>query len=351
MKKLGLFFAAIALSTGASFAQQPLIALTPGQTDVSVVFQTGEGHEAKVIQQGTFNNSSVQQESQLNSATVNQVNTVGSLIPTQSDIKQTGEQNIATVNQISTLDLSSINNESFIFYLPLTATILQSGSYNTAQQTQVKFMNTATITQTGGENVAIQEQDVEMTDGYIGSFNTADINQAGYGNDAFQYQNGWLNTASILQPGNLNTAEQHQDLYSMGNNALVTQAGNSNESYQTQVGYLNKGTVTQNSDNNQAAQEQDSNSLITFESESIDDVQDELSLNDATIWQDGGEDNNAVQIQRNLGLSVANEAISCQLGSKNTSGQNQDGGANYSLIQQKGCENAAFVNQGILMPR
>lgn len=163
MKKLGLFFALIAFGMGSSFGQELSIPSAPKQNDLSTITQQGDKNVADVDQLGTYNTSKIYQESSENKAFVDQINTVGSKIPTNSDIRQTGKNNLAVVDQ------ESIKEGIVLFSLPLTANITQRGDYNSAIQKQLKFYNTATILQTGGLNEAVQEQDVEMTDDYIGS--------------------------------------------------------------------------------------------------------------------------------------------------------------------------------------
>ena len=364
MKKLSLLLTAVALGIGTSFAQVTFNSVTPGQVNISTVVQIGDTHQADVDQQGIFNTSKILQKTKDNVADVLQINEKGYDVPTLSDISQTGEKNNALVEQISnatksvTLGLmeawinQSGNQNTAIQYQgggkyqgKSYAFIDQSGFANFASQNQKKFGNSATILQPGWENKAEQGQDADLVDDYVGSNNTALIIQAGLGNDAFQHQVGESNTATIIQPGILNLARQNQDFLSNKNTATITQKGATNEAYQTQIGMLNEAEIDQPGNNNYFTQTQLLSSYsyaygIQAGKDNEGSQTQSGSDNDAQMDQ-SGNDNDGSQIQ----VGYYNMAKMYQSGNDNDGSQKQTGFYNDANIDQKSNGNTAEQTQ------
>lgn len=346
MKKLFVFFAALAISGGMLFAQAPV-------NRIANITEEGINHQATVYQTGPgFIRADVVQEKAFNTAKIDQINEHflnGALIV--STVTQTGIGNEATVKQThnglfsfplnAVIDQSGNRNEAFQtqgpdqnhILGPLNATITQSGNDNTASQTQFKAFNDASILQSGNHNIADQKQ--------FGMNLKADIIQSGNGNTASQVQYGMNNEASATQSGNNNTSTQIQRQLSSSSDASVLQKGNWGTALQDQTGSWNKAEIEQGtySSGNYAKQIQVSDGQSTFG-----------YVNKAKITQEGFGSNYAEQIQTNYSSIIPNEAAIAQLGSMNYASQTQYGGSNQSAISQTGTFNHAVVIQTPLIP-
>lgn len=343
MKKLFVFFAALAISGGMSFAQNRIANIT----------ETGLGHQATVNQAGPgFISADVVQEKAFNTAKIDQINErhfPGALIV--SKVTQTGIGNEATVKQ----------THNGLLAFPLNAEILQSGNRNKAEQTQGPDQNhilgplSAIITQSGNDNTATQMQ--------VKSFNDASILQSGNHNTADQKQFGMNLKADIIQSGNGNRATQEQ--YGMNNEASATQSGNGNRStqIQRQLSSFNDASVIQNGNFGTALQDQrgsKNNAEIEQGAYSFGNYAKQIQVSDgqftfgyvnkAKITQDGFGSNYAEQIQTNMSNIVPNEATIAQDGFMNYASQTQFAGSNLSTISQTGAFNHAVVTQTPLVP-
>jgi hypothetical protein len=369
MKKLFVFFAALAISGGMLFAQAPVNRIAniteKGINHQATVYQTGPGFiRADVVQEKAFNTAKIDQ--------INLHNMSGALIV--SKVAQTGIGNEATVKQThngiapfilnTVIDQSGNKNKADQtqgpdqnhILGPLNATITQSGNDNTASQTQFKAFNDASILQSGNHNIADQKQ--------FGMNLEADIIQSGNGNNASQEQYGMNNKAYANQSGNGNNASQEQ--YGMNNKAYANQSGDGNISTQIQREFSsssyasvlqkgNLGTAIQDQTGswNKAEIEQGTNSFGNYAKQTqVSDGQFTFGnyVNKAEIYQDGLGPNYAEQIQTNMFNVIPNEAAIAQLGSMNYASQTQYGGSNQSAISQTGTFNHAVVIQTPLIP-
>ena len=351
MKKLTFLFAVILVS-----------GLTMAQTNLSQISQTDQSQTAVVDQQGGYTNSFIIQSNQGNNATVTQIKT--SEDPTDvifSTINQSGKRNQATVIQNhnrggaypgagglieATIGQSGNDNNATQIQGPHSqigssyANIMQSGNSNEAYQIQVRYGNTAYLTQSGSNNTGRQAQDTQLPDDATGSVNSATLTQSGNWNTGEQVQNGWSNEAYLEQSGNHNTAYQTQT--SWQSEVIAIQSGNNNLSEQTQIGNLNSAITVQNSSDNTASQTQDGGNVRRSGNP------DYSPFNVAAIYQSGGNDNVAHQMQTSIGGDVdANYAATWQEGADNFASQTQAGGFNYSAISQMGNSNSATVTQSM----
>lgn len=365
MKKSFLFFAALAISGGMSFAQAPINRIAEisqeGLMNKAGVNQSGPGYiRAEVKQEKGFNTAKIDQinlhnmpgaliESKViqtgigNDATVKQTHNGMGMFPLTAKIVQTGNKN--TASQIQ-------GPASFSPFLgPLSAKIIQTGNGNTANQEQYGVNNKAKIIQTGNHNTASQLQTNASNLAKIiqtGNDNTADqkqygmnlkakIIQKGDGNTANQEQYGMFNVAYASQPGNNNLSTQIQHQFSSNNYASVLQKGNWGTAWQEQSGNWNKAEIEQGdySFGNKAIQIQKSDGQAAFGN----------YVNIAKITQDGFGSNYAEQYQTNMFNVIPNEATIAQTGFMNYASQTQFGGSNLSTITQTGTSNTAVVTQ------
>jgi uncharacterized protein (DUF2141 family) len=354
MKKLSFVFAAMCMSVGFIFSQVP--------SNVAIVTETGKDQTATVDQFGILNVTHVEQSNMENTAVVTQTNQ-NLLYNNLSDVTQSGKKNLATVQQISNGTLTGANaigqlksvvdqsgdmNEALQVQGPHNqqgksfVNIFQSGKKNYASQHQLKYGNEATIIQTGNDNVAMQAQDSKLLPEEEGSYNSAIIEQTGNGNMATQTQDGWANYAKAEQSGNGNTSVQEQKDYSWKSMAVVLQSGDANKANQSQLGSLNKASIKQESNVNMATQTQ----VVTGGNRTGVNYD---PFNEAEICQKGNNFNVAEQYQESPGGDVvANYALICQDGAKNTASQIQTGGDNYSEILQSGFGSRATVVQTMI---
>lgn len=361
MKKL-IFLFTMVLAVSMAMAQT---------NNTSEVTQSGVKQTATVDQQGMGDNTSyVIQANASNIATVSQINPIfdGSIDEDDnlSTVLQTGTKNKATVTQThnrgykdypasgglleAVIEQSGNNNEAEQIQGPHNqmgeslASTLQSGNGNYALQHQLKYKNNAYIVQSGDRNIAMQAQDTELPED--GSANFASINQSGNNNDARQEQQGWSNGAIAEQLGSGNTSLQHQENNSWKSNASVLQVGNNNDAFQTSVGNLNDALIEQHSSGNTAKQYQTSGNVRP------DGYgYDYPALNDARVYQLGGNSNEAIQTQENMEGNVSNFALIWQNGRNNFATQTQFEGFNTSTISQVGNGNIANVMQNqVLVP-
>jgi hypothetical protein len=169
-----------------------------------------------------------------------------------------------------------------------------------------------------------------------GSANYASITQSGNNNTSEQEQNGWSNDIVAVQSGNGNTASQTQLNSSWVSSSSVMQSGNNNSAYQASLGNLNNALIEQYSNGNRASQRQLSG----------DATPDGYpALNNAEIYQWGGNGNEAIQNQINEAGNVSNHAIIWQNGANNIATQGQWGGFNSSTISQTGNGHVANLTQ------
>lgn len=364
MKKLSLVFVILSISLGLSFAQ----------THISTVVESGVNQNAIITQTGPGDiTSNVNQSNANNLATVTQINP-NLLVANDilSDLIQSGTDNKATVTQNHNGNLASgagliqsLVNQSGSFNEAVQqqgphgqqgttyAEILQSGNWNNASQNQLKYGNDARINQSGNGNTGMQAQDAILLDDFEGSYNTAILNQSGNGNYAEQTQNGWANDVQAYQSGSGNRSVQTQSL-SWVSDAFVSQSGNNNLATQIQKGSgvaingrLNSARIEQASSYNQATQTQ------TSDGSRASAVYD--PLNDAQIYQMGGDGNVATQTQTIPvgtfdGATAANVGIIWQNGDHLTATQTQTGGYNYGTVNQTGSYNTATVVQSQSIP-
>ena len=357
MKKL-IFLFTMVLAVSMAMAQT---------NNTSEVSQSGVKQTATVDQQGMGDNTSyVIQASANNVATVKQINPIfdGSIDEDDnlSSVVQTGARNNADVSQThdhgqgdyagpgglleAIIYQSGDNNKAWQIQGGAnqmgasTASIDQSGNRNEAFQHQLKYYNEAYINQSGNANKARQAQDTELPED--GSANFALINQSGNSNYADQQQQGWSNRVEATQSGIGNTSEQMQHNNSWLSKAYVVQAGNNNDASQSQVGNLNTANIEQYSNGNSATQTQVSGNAKPA---------GYPALNDAEIYQLGGNSNEAIQNQDNMEGNVSNFALIWQDGKNNFAQQDQWGGFNTSTISQVGNGNIANVMQNqVLVP-
>ncbi len=361
MKKLSLVLGFV-LVAGFSFAQ----------THISTVVESGVNQHATVTQNGPGDiTSNVNQSNADNVAIVTQINpnlqTANDILST---VDQSGISNLATVVQKHTGILavpvagkieahiiqSGNNNQALQDQGPHNkqgttyALIDQSGSWNKASQNQLKYGNDARIYQSGNGNEGQQAQDATLLADYDGSMNTALLNQSGNDNFATQKQDGWANDVTAYQSGNNNSSIQTQNI-SWVSDAFVSQSGSWNKATQTQSGptvgtgvqgRLNSAKIEQSSNGNEAIQLQKS------EGARASAVYD--PLNRAEIYQMGGDNNYAKQIQDMptgtfANATDANVGIISQSGNNNIATQDQTGGFNYGTVTQTGSWNEAHVTQ------
>jgi len=180
----------------------------------------------------------------------------------------------------------------------------------------------------------MQAQDTELPE--VGSANTASIDQSGHNNNSEQEQNGWTNNVEATQSGNGNNAWQTQANNSWVSNSTVMQSGNNNSANQYSLDNLNDALIEQYSNGNSASQRQLSGNATPASYP---------ALNNAEIYQWGGNGNDAIQIQINLEGNVSNHAIIWQNGAGNTATQNQWSGFNSSTISQTGNGHIANLTQ------
>lgn len=352
MKKLSFLFAMV-------FAVS--MAMGQNTSNTSEIVEEGVNQEATVDQQGVGDNTSlVTQQNANNVATVIQINPVfdgsGEDDDNLSTVLQTGKNNTATVSQTNDhgsgdyagpggvleayVEQSGDGNDAEQIQGPANqmgtsmASIVQGGNNNLAFQHQLKYSNQAFIDQSGNGNVAMQAQDTELPE--EGSANYASITQSGNNNTSEQEQNGWSNDIVAVQSGNGNTASQTQLNSSWVSSSSVMQSGNNNSAYQASLGNLNNALIEQYSNGNRASQRQLSG----------DATPDGYpALNNAEIYQWGGNGNEAIQNQINEAGNVSNHAIIWQNGANNIATQGQWGGFNSSTISQTGNGHVANLTQ------
>lgn len=369
MKKSFLFFAALAISSGMSFAQAPMNRIADisqkGLKNDATVNQAGPGFiRADVLQTHAFNTakidqinlhnmpgafieSTVEQTGIGNDATIKQTHNGMGMFPLTATIYQSGNNNLATQIQgpdpshhIGALNalINQSGNDNIAsqeqYGVDNEATILQSGNHNKATQLQTNFSNFAKIDQGGSGNTADQKQ--------FGMHLKANILQEGDGNTANQEQYGMFNVANATQSGNYNWSTQIQHQFSSFNYASVVQNGNKGKAWQEQTGNWNKAEIEQgdHSFGNTAIQNQ------------VSDGQGHFGdyVNQASISQDGFGSNYAEQTQTNLFSMIPNIATINQDGFMNTASQTQFGGSNLSTITQTGESNHAVVTQTPFIP-
>ena len=198
--------------------------------------QYGTGSTATQDQRGVQNKALVQQGSADHSTTASnnyasqtqrgpQANTNGNTANIQQNTTNSGSGNSATQTQLS-------------YGSNLASS--QQGSDNTSEQTQGPTGDSdhGTVSQTGNGNYAKQSQ--------TGSRDRAEISQSGSSNQARQDQQGSDGDAKITQSTDGNFAEQLQiGGASSHNYAETTQYGNSSYSVETQTGSNNTVLVNQ----------------------------------------------------------------------------------------------------------
>ncbi len=356
MKKLIAVIGVLAFTAGIAVAEDP-----KNKSDIQ---QTGKHHYAEVNQTDGKIESYVIQSNKHNSAIVNQTMESGDDVDKiLSNINQSGKYNEAIVEQIHDRDwewqyagpgglietyINQSGNHNMAKQIQgdhrqlgnLYAEIDQSGNHNWAEQNQQARGNSAYINQGGNNNEAYQAQDTELPPEALGSMNYALIDQAGNHNHAAQQQNGWSMDAEIYQGGNSNEALQMQDGWV--NDAYISQDGNNNWAVQDQYGDLNYGSIVQSSNNNIAEQHQISTGKGS---------NPYVPINYGEIEQKGGNHNKAYQTQTSgypggkTEDGILNEAIIWQDGGNNWAEQVQNYKNNYSKIDQLGDHNSADVYQ------
>lgn len=306
--------------------------------------QGGSDNEAWTLQSGSGNSDiDIAQNFDGNFAEASQIDTWRSSIKIeQNGLLDNVDTNTALVTQSygEGLEAHIVQGGDSAGGIDNFATIDQTGVNNVTAISQVFDGNTATVDQSGAANDIAIEQGSSF---FVENANTADVVQAGWGNEIDVYQTAAgsdANTAAVYQDGESNELIVNQDAGDGGANfADASQTGFFNDLAIIQVndgtgfGGANFATVSQSGTENTLNLSQEGSGNIADAAQSgwgnalaIAQVGD---LNTASADQSG----------------EANELTIVQEGEYNIALATQSGGFNEAYIDQEGASNVAELTQ------
>ena len=314
--KKTIFLLALVLPVCSLVAQPDIGDLPLEDVNLSVIVQVENSNSAVVTQDGLNNYSFIHS---LNGDNLG--NIVDQDGGTNYSYIMQNKGNSAVVTQLSRQSIEHNINLSWIDQSGEGngATVVQQHNGGTAGPAPVVLE--AYIDQSGDDNIATQIQGPAPGQEAEGLYAT--INQSGSLNEAFQKQKKDGNYANTIQEGDNNKAEQYQDLGAEGtvasnNVAFIWQDGNNNQTaIQSQNGDDNWAIALVPGDGNSSYQEQGKGGTETAE------------RNVAVVYQDG----------------VGNDAVQKQYGYENIAASGQWGDINESKQYQKGTQNIAISVQ------
>lgn len=298
---------------GAHLAQ---IDQTGGSEGASTVNQIGDGHIAKVTQADDPNNGTPDFNTASNTSTITQEGSEAKAL-----VDQTGDPGEAPGNVSEIIQFNDGPPKAL-------ADVKQSGANNASIVEQGRDNDpvdrrgqTAMITQDGTDHISTVLQ--------RGNLNTANVNQASTGNMSDVTQSGLDNDATIDQSGAGNSSTVSQSA-NFGMTA-VEQSGDNNSSDVTQSGRANSSvaaTILQSGNNNTSSVLQTSLVAGPGSADQFAEVTQSTDNNASTIEQDGGDPV----------VDTVNTGNSASVFQMATSG-------NTSMVMQSGAGNTATVNQ------
>ncbi|MBC12541.1 MAG: hypothetical protein CMM85_06180 [Rhodothermaceae bacterium] len=335
-----------------------LTAAASAQSNTGSVVASGDANVATIDQSGNIvNTASIVQSGDNNTASQTQGAAPGFLPPIFFDatVDQSGDRNTVTQTQGNPFGNPNFGDTDS------RVNAVQSGDDNSAEQTQTNSgcctggLNTSdlTVDQSGNNNTSVQNQ---YTLNWVGvQVNSGTVIQTGDDNTAEQQQeDNSTKTALIDQSGAFNTAFQGQD----GNNnpaagsldASATQSGDMNDVSQLQIVASNAvGPVVQVA----TADQSGNNNVLYQELNHFVGSPFGNATHTATATQTG-DDNDGTQVIGLLGgASPADASMSLdQSGDRNVSTQiqqsvNYGGGFSFSSasVSQTGDDNTASQTQ------
>lgn len=352
------------------------MSLSYGQ-NTSTVSQTGNSDNAAVTQTGK-NKSTISQKTTggvttalNNDAEVIQTSVVPGM-KNESDIKQNGDGNKAKVVQDGNGNDAKIN-QGVGYAENNFAYANQKGDGNTSTQKQRYDNNYATVKQNGNGNTAKQEQyssnngsasalataganknKAEIFQGinpstYTAVNNWAEQMQDGVGNKGFISQSNKDNEAYQTQEGDINTATIWQDQI-VGGNAIL----GSDWAKQTQMGNDNTATVDQGSTGNQHPSDVLAGDIPAsfvgvspvgghpvLDHGNNNALQTQIGNSNTAYVSQGGDDNGSIQYQKGDG----NKSYGFQYGNGNRMDSTQKGNGNKEYVLQVGNTNSSTLMQ------